>query len=67
MATPFCKVQRRPACEKNDRFLPKQLQAFEAGESSPDFVAENYEVNFEGRFTADMLSPRGRMQMGYKA
>ena len=56
-----------PACEKNDRFLPKQLQAFEAGESSPDFVAENYEVNFEGRFTADMLSPRGRMQMGYKA
>ena len=56
-----------PACEKNDRFLPKQLQAFEAGESSPDFVAENYEVNFEGRFTADMLSPRGRIQMGYKA
>lgn len=56
-----------PACEKNDRFLPKQLQAFEAGESSPDFAAENYEVNFEGRFTADMLSPRGRMQMGYKA
>jgi hypothetical protein len=56
-----------PACEKNDRFLPKQLQAFEAGESSPDFAAENYEVNFEGRFTADMLSPRGRIQMGYKA
>ena len=55
-----------PACEKNERFLPKQLQAFEAGESSPDFAAENYEVDFEGRFTADMLSPLGRVQMGYE-
>ena len=54
-----------PACEKNDRFLPKQLKAFEAGESSPDFAAENYEVDFEGRFTPDMLSPLGRVQMGY--
>jgi len=54
-----------PACEKNDRFLAKQLKAFEAGESSPDFAAENYEVDFEGRFTPDMLSPLGRVQMGY--
>ena len=53
-----------PACEKNERFLPKQLQAFEAGESSPDFAAENY-GGFRGRFTADMLSPLGRVQMGY--
>ena len=43
-----------------------QLQAFEAGASSPDFAAENYEVDFEGRFTADMLSPLGRVQMGYE-
>ena len=55
-----------PACEKNDNFLPKQLKAFEAGESSPDFAAENYEVDFEGRFTPDMLSQLGRTQMGYK-
>ena len=54
-----------PACEKNDRFLEKQLKAFEAGESAPDFAAENYEVDFEGRFTPDMLSPLGRRQMGY--
>jgi len=54
-----------PACDKNDRFLAKQLKAFEAGESSPDFAAENYEVDFEGRFTPDMLSPLGRVQMGY--
>jgi hypothetical protein len=42
------------------------LKAFEAGESSPDFAAENYEVDFEGRFTPDMLSQLGRTQMGYK-
>ena len=56
-----------PACEKNERFLPGQRRAFEAGESSPDFAAENYEVDFEGRFTANMLSPLGRVQMGYDA
>ena len=55
-----------PACEKNNRFLVRQLKAFEAGESAPDFAAENYEVDFEGRFTPDMLSPLGRVQMGYK-
>ncbi|MEC8261758.1 MAG: YbiU family protein [Pseudomonadota bacterium] len=54
-----------PACAKNERFLAGQRRAFEAGESSPDFAAENYEVDFEGRFTADMLSPLGRLQMGY--
>ena len=54
-----------PACEKNNRFLAKQKKAFEAGESSPDFAAENYEVDFDGRFTPDMLSPLGRIQMGY--
>ena len=56
-----------PACAKNQRFLVEQRRAFEAGESSPDFAAENYEVDFEGRFTVDMLSPLGRAQMGYEA
>ncbi len=56
-----------PACAKNEGFLADQRRAFEAGESSPDFAAENYEVDFEGRFTADMLSPLGRAQMGYDA
>ena len=55
-----------PACAKNESFLAGQRRAFEAGESSPDFAAENYEVDFEGRFTADMLSPLGRVQMGYE-
>ena len=55
-----------PACAKNERFLAGQRSAFEAGESSPDFAAENYEVDFEGRFTPDMLSPLGRAQMGYE-
>ena len=56
-----------PACAKNEAFLAGQRSAFEAGKSSPDFAAENYEVDFEGRFTADMLSPLGRVQMGYEA
>ena len=56
-----------PACAKNETFLAGQRSAFEAGKSSPDFAAENYEVDFEGRFTADMLSPLGRVQMGYEA
>jgi len=55
-----------PACDKNERFLAGQRRAFETGESSPDFAAENYEVDFEGRFTPDMLSPLGRAQMGYE-
>ncbi|MGC6453438.1 MAG: YbiU family protein [Candidatus Puniceispirillaceae bacterium] len=54
-----------PACAKNRKFLAGQRHAFEAGESSPDFAAENYEVDFEGRYTPDMLSPLGRAQMGY--
>lgn len=56
-----------PACAKNEEFLAGQRRAFEAGKSSPDFAAENYEADFEGRFTADMLSPLGRLQMGYEA
>jgi hypothetical protein len=46
-----------PACAKNERFPVDQRRAFEAGECSPDFAVENYGVDFESRFTADMLSP----------
>lgn len=56
-----------PACAKHESFLPGQRSAFEAGESSPNSVAENYEVDFEGSFTTDMLSPLGRVQMGYES
>ena len=64
-ATAMLCISAPPVCAKNEKFLPGQRHAFEAGQSSPDFAAENYEVDFEGRFTADMLSPLGRLQMGY--
>lgn len=54
-----------PSCEKNRKFLALQKAAFEAGLSSPDFAAENYEVDFKNRFTPDQLTPLGRQQMGY--
>ena len=54
-----------PDCAKNRAFLAKQLPAFEAGKSSPDFAAENYEVDFANRFLPSDLTPLGRKQMGY--
>ena len=54
-----------PDCEKNRKFLEKQKNAFEDGRSSPDFAAENYEVDFKGRFDVTDLSALGRSQMGY--
>ena len=54
-----------PDCAKNRAFLALQRPAFEAGRSSPDFAAEDYEVDFEGRFGPAHLTPLGRRQMGY--
>ena len=56
-----------PDCEKNRRFLDRQRPAFENGRSCPDFAAEDYEVEFEGRFTQSDLDALGRRQMGYEA
>jgi len=53
-----------PWCEKNAAFLTRQAQAFLEGRSCPDFAAEDYEVDFEGRATVDDLTPLGRRQMG---
>ena len=56
-----------PDCEKNRRFLDRQRPAFENGRSCPDFAAEDYEVEFKGRFTQSDLDALGRRQMGYEA
>ena len=56
-----------PDCAKNREFLPLQRAAFEAGKSSPDFAAEDYEVAFQGRATAADLTALGRKQMGFDA
>jgi hypothetical protein len=57
-------VGAAPWCEKNASFLPRQAQAFLEGRSCPDFAAEDYEVDFEGRATVDDLTPLGKRQMG---
>ena len=54
-----------PDCAKNREFLDLLRPAFEAGRSSPDFAAEDYEVDFVGRFTPADLTPLGRAQLGY--
>jgi hypothetical protein len=53
-----------PSCAKNDAYLKRQLPSFLEGESPPDFPADHFETGFEGRATADDLTPLGRAQMG---
>ena len=54
-----------PDCEKNRSYAKLQQAAFEAGRSAPDFAAEDFEVDFSGRFTKQDLSPLGLQMMGY--
>lgn len=56
-----------PWCEKNARFLPRQAESFLHGRSSPDFAAEDYEVDFTGRARVADLSTLGLQQMGLRA
>ena len=54
-----------PKCSKNEAYVRKQAIKFTAGESAPDFAAENYEVDFAGRATFDDLTELGKIQMGF--
>jgi len=58
-------ISAAPACAKNRAFLELQKPAFLAGKSSPDFAAEDYEVDFANRATRDDLTARGRAQLGF--
>lgn len=57
-------VPASPWCEKNAAYLARQLPAFIIGESPPDYPAEHYEVDFDGRATPEDLTALGRRQMG---
>ena len=52
-----------PKCQKNLNYAKKQTQKFLVGKSPPDFAAEDYEVDFNARFTVEELSDLGRTQM----
>jgi hypothetical protein len=54
-----------PYCPKNVAYLEKQRQAFLHGASAPDFAAENYETDYDGRATLQDLSYLGKQQMGF--
>ena len=56
-----------PYCQKNASLLDKQARCFLAGESSPDFASENYELDFDGRAGEDDLTLLGKKQMGLEA
>jgi hypothetical protein len=56
-----------PYCAKNAAYLQRQKAAFLSGESAPDFSAENFEVDFEGRAVASDLTELGKRQMGLSA
>jgi hypothetical protein len=58
-------ISAAPDCAKNRAFLELQKPAFLAGKSSPDFAAEDYEVDFAGRAAYDDLTAQGRAQMGF--
>ena len=57
-------IAAAPYCAKNAAYLEKQKPAFLTGKSAPDFSAEDYEVDFEGRATPDDLNELGKKQMG---
>jgi uncharacterized protein DUF1479 len=56
-----------PYCGKNAAYLERQKVAFLSGKSAPDFSAENFEVDFEGRATIADLTDLGKKQMGLSA
>ena len=56
-----------PLCDKNIAFMAGQAEAFKAGKSSPDFAAENYEINYPDRGTEADLSTLGKKQLGLLA
>lgn len=59
-------IAAAPWCEKNAAYLERQWPAFVEGKSPPDFAADDFEVDFNGRATPDDLTPAGREQLGGK-
>jgi hypothetical protein len=57
-------IAAAPYCAKNAAYLERQKGTFLAGKSAPDFSAEDYEVDFEGRATPADLTELGKKQMG---
>ncbi len=59
-------IAAAPGCEKNDAYLQRQLPSFLSGKSPVDFAADDFEVDFIGRATVELLTPLGKAQLGIK-
>lgn len=59
-------IAAAPWCEKNAAYLERQWPAFVEGKSPPDFAADDFEVDFDGRATEADLSAAGCEQLGGK-
>jgi hypothetical protein len=57
-------IPAAPDCPRNRAFLGRQLPAFLAGGSPPDFPADDLETGFAGRAGPESLTELGRRQMG---
>ena len=58
-------IAAAPGCAKNDAYLQRQRLAFLRGDSPPDFPADHFEVDFDGRGGEGNLTALGRAQMGF--
>ena len=56
-------VGSTPYCKKNLDYTIKQSKKFLEGKSPPDFAAEDYEVNYNGRVKIDQLSILAKKQL----
>ena len=54
-----------PWCDRNVRYLERQMQAFLEGRSAPDFAPEDYEIDYQNRASLEDLTELGRQQMGF--
>ena len=57
-------IPAAPMCEKNRAYAHKVKMALEKGASPGDFPREDYEANWEGRFTLEDLNTHGKRALG---
>ena len=57
-------IPAAPMCEKNRAYAHKVKEALEKGISPGDFPREDYETNWQGRFTLEDLNVQGKRALG---
>ena len=57
-------IPAAPMCEKNLAYAKKVKAALETGASPGDFPREDYEKNWQDRFTVNDLNIHGKRALG---